>query len=421
LDSQASHSIPSPSFFYGYIIVFVSTIVMTLTFGVNYSFGIFFTPLRAEFGWTKAVTSIGYSVLTFIAGFLGIFAGRLTDRFSARMVSIVGGFFLGLGCILMSQIVAAWQFYLIYALIVSAGIGGAWPSLTATVPKWFVVRRGLMIGVVASGTGIGTMVVPPVASRLISVYGWRNAYIILGAFTLVFIVIAAMFMRRDPHQMGERLYGESEREQEKDPQGLKALSYREIIHNWHIRMVCIIYFCFGFSLHTIMVHLVPHAIETGIPPETAAGLMTVAGGAGVLSKLLVGAISDRLGVRWSLALNFILLIVALLWLQMAESLSMLRPFAFAFGFAYGGIMGLQSVLSANLFGLSSLGLILGSVTFIYTIGSAVGPLLSSYIFDITGSYRSAFFICALLDAVALIVVLTTLTKKTVENRGGVSP
>jgi MFS family permease len=291
LDSQASHSIPSPSFFYGYIIVFVSTIVMTLTFGVNYSFGIFFTPLRAEFGWTKAVTSVGYSVLTFIAGFLGIFAGRLTDRFSARMVSIVGGFFLGLGCILMSQIVAAWQFYLIYALIVSAGIGGAWPSLTATVPKWFVVRRGLMIGVVASGTGIGTMVVPPVASRLISVYGWRNAYIILGAFTLVFIVIAAMFMRRDPHQMGERLYGESGREQEKDPQGLKGLSYREIIHNWHIRMVCIIYFCFGFSLHTIMVHLVPHAIETGIPPETAAGLMTVAGGAGVLSKLLVGAIS----------------------------------------------------------------------------------------------------------------------------------
>jgi MFS family permease len=170
-----------------------------------------------------------------------------------------------------------------------------------------------------------------------------------------------------------------------------------------------------------MVHLVPYAIETGIPPETAAGLMAVAGGAGVLSKLLVGAISDRLGVRWSLAWNFILLIVALLWLQMAESLSMLRPFAFAFGFAYGGIMALQSVLSANLFGLSSLGLILGSVTFIYTIGSAVGPLLSSYIFDMTGSYRSAFFICVLLDAVALAVVLTTLSKKTVGHRGGVFP
>jgi len=222
LDNQTSHSIPSPSFFYGYVMVFISTIIMTLTFGVNYSFGIFFTPLRTEFGWTKAVTSVAYSVLTFAAGFLGIFAGRLTDRFSVRMVSIAGGFFLGLGCILMSQIVAAWQFYLIYALIVSAGIGGAWPSLTATVPKWFVMRRGLMIGIVASGTGIGTMVVPAVASRLISVYGWRNAYVILGAFTLVSIVIAAMFMRHDPHQIGERLYGESGLEQGKDPQALKA-------------------------------------------------------------------------------------------------------------------------------------------------------------------------------------------------------
>jgi MFS family permease len=113
----------------------------------------------------------------------------------------------------------------------------------------------------------------------------------------------------------------------------------------------------------------------------------------------------------SLAYNFILLIVALLWLQMTGSLWTLRGFAFAFGFSYGGIMTLQSVLSAELFGLSSLGLILGSVSFLYTIGSATGPLLSGYIFDVTRSYSIAFFICTLLDAVALGVVLTALYKR----------
>jgi MFS family permease len=411
LENPPSRSLKAPTFFYGYIIVLVSMMVMTLTFGVNYSFGIFFTPLRAEFGWTKTVTSVAYAVLTFLAGFIGIFAGRLTDRFSAKMVSIAGGCFLGLGCILLSRINAAWQFYLIYGLVVSAGVGGVWPSLTATVPKWFVGRRGLMVGLVASGTGIGTMIVPPLVSRLIAVHGWRNSYIILGASTLVLIVTAAIFMRRDPHQMGQRLYGEDRLRQEQVPRTVGILSFREMVHNRSIWMVCIIYFCFGFALHTIMVHIVPHAIETGIPPETAAGLMVIVGASSILSKLLVGVISGRLGVRWSLAYNFVLLIAALIWLQVDRSLSTLRGFAFAFGFAYGGIMALQSVLSAELFGLASLGLVLGSVTFIYTVGSAAGPLLSSYLYDVTGSYRIAFFICTLLEAVALVVVLTALSKR----------
>jgi MFS family permease len=268
-----------------------------------------------------------------------------------------------------------------------------------------------MIGIVASGTGIGTMIVPPLAGHLILRYGWRSAYVILGILALVLITLAALFMRRDPHRMGERLYGEDGPEPGPVLPAAGALSYREMALDRQMQMVSLIYFCFGFSLHTVMVHLVPHAIEGGIPPETAAGLMAVAGGASVLSKLMVGAISDRIGVRCALAANFILLILALVWLQAAGSLSALRAFAFAFGFAYGGIMALQSVLSADLFGLSSLGLILGSVTFIYTIGSAVGPLLSSYLFDVTRSYRVAFLICALLDVLAVGVIFTLLGRE----------
>ena len=410
MDSKALHTTTKSPFFYGYIMVLVSTVVMTTTFGLNYSFGVFFTPLRAEFGWTKAVTSAAYSILTFFSGVLGIFAGRLTDRFSAKGVSIAGGCFLGLGCILLSQISAAWQFYLIYGLVISSGIGGVWPSLTATVPKWFIRRRGLMSGIVASGVGIGILVVPPLISRLVPAYGWRNSYIILGISSWLFIVTAAMFMRRDPHQRGQSLYGEETVTKEEKPETVRMLSYREMVHNRYFWRVCIIYFCFGVSLHTVMVHIVPYAIETGIPLKTAAELIAVIGGSSILSKLIIGAISDRIGVKLSLAYNFILLLADLLWLQVTGSLWTLRAFAFAFGFAYGGIMTLQSILSAELFGLNSLGLILGSVNFLYTIGSAVGPILSGYIFDVTSSYSIAFFVCTMLEAVALGVVLTTLGK-----------
>ncbi len=398
-------------FFYGYIVVLVSTVVLALTFGVNYSFGIFFTPLRAEFGWSKAVTSGAYSLLTVLAGFTGIFAGRLTDRFSPKVVSIAGGCFLGLGCVLMSRIDTAWQFYLIYGLILSPGIGVAWPSLTATVPKWFVQRRGLMAGIVASGTGIATLIVPPVVSRLVPAYGWRSTYVILGISTVVLVTIAAMFMKQDPHQRGQALYGEEKTRQGRRPEVVRPLSYREMVHNRHIWMVCAIYFCFGVALHTVMVHIVPYAIESGSPLETAAGLMVLIGASSIVSKLLVGWVSGRIGVKWSLAYNFLLLIGGLLWLQVSASLLTLQGFAIAFGFAYGGIMALQSVLSAELFGLTSLGVIVGCVTFIYTIGSALGPILSSYLFDVTGSYRIAFLICALLETLALVVVLTALGKE----------
>jgi MFS family permease len=406
LDNPALDSTAKPKLFYGYVIVLVSMIVMTMTFGVNYTFGIFFTPLRAEFGWSKAVTSIAYSILTFLAGFLGIFGGRLTDRFSAKMVSIIGGCSLGLGCVLMSQVNAAWQFYLIYGLVLAPGIGVPWPSLTSTAPKWFVKRRGLMAGIVASGTGFATIILPPIASRFIVSYGWRNAYILMGVSTLVIITAAALFMKRDPHQMGLPLYGEDEGFQKLKPKEVKMISFREMARNRRIWMVCVIYFCFGFTLHTIMVHIVPHAIEIGIPPKTASELMMFIGIAGVLSKLAIGEISNWIGLKWALGYNFALLIAALLWLEVSGNLTMLQGFAFTFGICYGGIMALQSILSAELFGLSSLGVIVGSVTFIYTIGSAAGPMLSSYIFDVSGSYRAAFLICAVLEAAALVVVLT---------------
>jgi len=248
-------------------------------------------------------------------------------------------------------------------------------------------------------------------SRLIPEYGWRNSYIILGISSWLFIVTAAMFMRRDPHQRGQPLYGEERIRKEEKLERVGMLSYSEMVRNQYFWRVCVIYFCFGVSLHTVMVHIVPHAIETGIPPKTAAELIAVIGGSSILSKLVIGTISDRIGVKLSLVYNFILLIADLLWFQVAGGLWALRAFTFAFGFAYGGIMTMQSVLSAELFGLGSLGLILGSVTFVYTIGSAVGPVLSGYIYDVTSSYSIPFFFCAILAAVALGVVLTTLRKR----------
>ena len=402
-----------PRFFYGYIIVSATFVIMMLTFGLNYTFGVFFKPLIAEFGWTRAATSAAFSLGTLVSGFLGIFAGRLSDRFGSRIVGIACGFFLGLGFLLMSQVTAIWQLYLFYGLIIAAGIGGIWPALQPTVAKWFVVRRGLMTGIVASGIGFGQIILPPLTSRLISIYDWRPAYIILGIITLILIIVAAQFLKRDPHQIGQLPYGEDKVKQESPVSEARGFHFQEAIRTRQFWLVGAIYACFGFGLFTVTVHIVPHAIELGIPAISAANILATIGGASIVAKLVLGSASDRLGVKPSLVFALILMSVAFLWLQFAKELWMLYLFGIAFGFAYGGTMTLQPLLAAELFGLSSLGVILGSVTFVYTIGGATGSVVSGHIFDITGSYSLAFLTCAVLAVIALILTpsLTPLNRE----------
>jgi len=395
-----------PRFFYGYVIVSAIFVIMLMTFGLNYTFGVFLKPLIAEFGWTRAATSAAYSLCTLVAGFLGIFAGRLSDRLGSKIIGIACGFFLGLGFLLMSQVNALWQLYLFYGLIIAAGIGGIWPALLPTVAKWFVARRGLMTGIVASGIGFGQIIVPPLASRLIYTYDWRPAYIIVGIVTLVFIILAAQFLKRDPRQIGQLPYGEDKVKQESSVSEDRGFYLQEAIRTRQFWMLCIIYFCFGFCLHTVGVHIVAHATELGIPPISAANLLAAIGGTSIVGKVVLGSASDRLGVKRSLVFSLILLLVSFLWVQLARELWMLYLFSVVYGFGYGGTITMQPLLAAELFGLSSLGVILGGVTFAYTIGGAAGPVLSGHIFDITGSYSLAFLACAILAFVAIILTLS---------------
>lgn len=259
-----------PKIFYGYIIAFASFIVMVMTFGVNYSFGIFLKPLIADFGWTKALTSGAYSLSTFISGLFGIYAGNLSDKFGPKIVGMICGFFMGLGFLLMSQISSAWwHLYLIYGLIIPIGLGGCWPGLIPIVARWFTLRRGLMTGIVASGISFGTLTVPLLASWIISAYDYRTSYITIGILTLLLIITASSFLKRNPSQIGQTPFGEDSIKPKNPISESGGIIFREAIRTNQFALLCAIYICYGYSLHTVLVHVVPHAIELGIPDVQA--------------------------------------------------------------------------------------------------------------------------------------------------------
>ena len=400
-----------PRFFYGYIVVVAALFIMVVVFGVYNTFGIFFKPMLTEFGWTRAMTSGAFSLSWIMQGLLGIVMGRLNDRLGPRVVLTLCGFFSGLGYLLMSQTSAIWQLYLFYGVIIGTGMGGAFVPLASTVARWFVKRRTMMTGIVAAGIGAGTLVAPPVANWLISSYDWRIPYIILGSIVLVFVVLAAQPLRRDPTQVGQLPYGENEGEEPGLKFGTKAFSLKEAAYTRQFWVAFGMFFCLGFCTLTIMVHVAPHATDLGISAASAANILATIGGASIVGKVVLGTAADRIGNRQALIIGFILMAAALFWVVSATEAWILYLFAAAFGFAYGSCAASESPLVAGLFGLSSHGLILGVIGFGFTIGASVGPFVAGYIFDVSQSYQMAFLVCAAIGVIGLVLTaLLTPTK-----------
>ena len=392
-------------FFYGYIIVVAALCIMAANYGARYTFGIFFKPILTEFGWTRAMISGAFSLSQIMDGLLGIVMGGLTDRLGPRIVLTFCSFLIGLGYLLMSQVSAVWQLYLFYGVIVGIGMSGTWVPILSTVARWFVERRSQMTGIVMIGTGIGILIAPPVADRLISIYDWRMSYIILGSVVLIVVLLAAQFLRRDPAKMGQVSYGESKVGERKLQFGTEGLSLKESVVTRQFWVVFVMLFCFGFCHFTVVVHIVPHATDLGTPTTAAASILSTLGGLAIVGRLVLGSASDRIGSRLIFIIGFVLMSAALFWLISAIEMWMLYLFAVIYGFAQGGMGASHSPLVAELFVLSSHGLILGVSVVGYTIGAALGPFLAGYIFDVAGSYQTAFLICAALTIIGLILAI----------------
>ena len=402
-----------PRFFYGYIVAGAALFTMVITYGSYNSFGVFFGPLLSDLNRTRAMVSGAFSLSWTMQGALSIVMGRLTDRFGPRVVLTICGVLVGLGYLLMSQIGAVWQLYLFYGVIIGGGMGGSWVPIVSTIARWFVKKRNLMTGIVLTGVSIGTLIAPPVASRLISAYDWRTSYLIVGCIVLVAVVLVAQLLRRDPTRVNQRPYGESEGEKQGSVLETHEFSLNEAIHTRQFWLASGMLFCFGFSVYAIVAHIVLHAIGLGMSPTSAPNVLATVGGLSLVGRIVLGSAADRFGNRQIFIMGFILMAAALFWLVPNKEVWELYVFAAVFGFGFGGCATSESPLVAGLFGLSSHGLILGVMTLVgFTFGAAVGPLAAGHIFDITNSYQLAFIAAGALSVVGLILtVLLSPTEK----------
>ncbi|MFC1993400.1 MFS transporter [Chloroflexota bacterium] len=391
-----------PKSFYGYVIVFIAFMVMAVTSAGYVSFGVFLKPMVADFGFTRAMASGAYSLCMLIHGFLFIVTGRLTDRFGPRVLVSLGAFSFGLGYGLISQISSLWQLYVLYGFPVAIGMSCGFVPMASTVSRWFVKRRGIMSGIVVSGVGVGYMIGPPVSSLLISSYGWRTTYFIMGIITLALLFFVAQFLRRDPQQKGQFPYGYAETEQGGLIPESRGFSLHEAVVTRQFWLICLVFIISGFIMHSLVVHVVANATDMGVSPIVAANILIVIGGLTAVGRIGMGSISDKIGSKRSLQIGFNLLLVSSLLLYITKDAGMFFIFAFVFGLGTGGLVALQPLLVSESFGLKSLGLILGVISVCFSIGGSIGPVIAGHLFDISGNYNLVFAVCAALATMALL-------------------
>lgn len=402
------------NFFYSYVIVAACFSIQAIGVGTYISYGVFFNQLSSEFGWSRATISGASSAAFFLMGLLGIFVGRLNDRIGPRTVMTVTSSFFGLGLLLMSRLDAVWQLYLFYGVIFGIGLSSIDVIALSTTARWFVKKRGVMTGIVKVGTGMGQLMIPLVASMLIKSYGWRTSYLIIGVAGFLLLVSITQLLRRDPSQMGLLL--NYEKKMSMDNPGLirVGLSLHEAVHTRQFWMICAINLVIVFCLMIIMVHIVPYARDIEVSALRAASVLSTIGGVSMIGRFITGIAIDRIGSKRVIIVCFILLMVELLWLQMANDLWMLYLFAVFYGITHGGFFTAISPIVAEFFGISAHGVLFGIVAFSGTIGGAIGPFVAGYIFDITAGYSLAFWLGTLVSTLGLmlIVLLKPIKEKT---------
>jgi MFS family permease len=360
-------------------------------------FSVFLKPLLTEFNWSRADASIAYALAFLVQAVSALFMGWLTDRFGPRFVVMSFGSLLGLCYLLMTWVDSLWQFQLNFGLLAGIGSSTITVPVMATLSRWFDRKRNLMIGIVQAGMGAGGMIFPPLAGWLIIRYGWRTAYFVLGVTTLAGMVTAGSFLKRDPGEAGQVPDGVTSPEKPRAVEQDRASSnggftLARAFQTREFWIIAGLFLTFGFCRSAFTAHITAHVQDLGFTLADGANILAVIVGASMFGRVGMGRLADMIGNKPSFIFSFALTTVSLIIGLAAKDLWLLYVFAFLFGAAWGNQAVLRFSLPSEVFGVASLGVLLGALGMAESGAATFGSYYAGHIFDVFGTYSPVFWI-----------------------------
>src|SRR5438270_8154190 len=392
-------------FFYGWIIVVVTFVTMAIGVNARTSFSLFFPPIIDEFGWERGVTAGAFSFGFVVSGVVSPLIGRLMDRAGPRAVMEIGVALMAGGMLLAPLTSQPWHLYLTIGVMVGAGsvcLGYSGQSLF--LPNWFNRRRGLAMGLAFAGVGIGSMTLLPWVQHMIEQTGWRTACTAMGILILVVLAPINLLLRKRPEDIGLQPDGDDA------PSATSPTPVSNIVDavwagtDWTLRRalrtarfwwIALGYFCGLYIWHAVQVHQTKFLLDIGFSANVAVWALGVVSLLGIPGQIWLGHLSDRIGREWIWAascMGFAICFGALIALKFFPTLMLVYVMVLAQGALGYGLTSIMGAVVLEIFQGKQYGSIFGTIMLAALAGGAARPWATGLLYDLSGSYTSAFAI-----------------------------
>jgi sugar phosphate permease len=411
-------------FYYGWFIVALSFLANLTAAGIRSAPSVLIHPLEAEFGWSRTQVASAASLNLLLLGLFAPVGGWLIDRIGARRVILGSLSTIAVGLVAVTFVQQLWQLILLWGVVLGVATGIT-PALGASIAsRWFVDRRGLAVGIMTNANAAGQIVFLPLLMSVIVIAGWRHALMMITATACLLIPAIWFWMRDRPSDVGLEPYrsgsGASAKTSKNFGRGeirpmlLAAIS--EVVKTSTFWILAGCFFICGVTANGLIgTHLIPHAIERGIPQVTAATAVGIMGGASFIGTTFSGYLVDRVDPRKVLSVVYCLRGTALLILPFLSDAIGLFLFAVLYGLDWYASGPATTTIIARKFGSERVGQIFGTVFVFHQLGGATAAIVGGWMRVHFGDYQNAFLIGGCLGLVAACLALT------VDRRGVARP
>ena len=371
----------------------VIALTLALAYGVWYAYSVVLVALLHEYGWSRSVLAGAFSVFTLVHGAVNPVIGTLCDRLRPLGLMAAGGVVLGLALWADSFIAAPWQLYLFFGVFTAIAVAAAgWIPAIVQVQRDFQDKLGLAIGIVSAGVGVGMLLVVPLTQLLIDAYGWRTAFRVLAAVCVLWIVPSSLFILRRPPAPRAAPQLAAARN---SPQSTATLG--EAVRGAPFWLMLTAFFFGNICSQTMHVHQVAYLVDLGVSAIIAASVVGVVGLSSIAGKIGGGWLSDRVEREFVYVGGITIMVaavVALAALAYSHEPWAIYGYAVLLGVGYSATASLIPAMVSDRFGGRHFGTIVGVGLMGSAAGSAMGPWMAGYLFDLSGSYMLAFAVAA---------------------------
>lgn len=398
---------------YAWIVAAVTAITIMGAAGFRATPSVLIVPLQHEFGWNRAVISVAVSINLILFGLTGPFAAALMERFGLRVVTVGALITIAAGALATTVMTSPWELYLLWGVVVGVGTGSMASVLAANVAgRWFVQRRGLVLGALTAAGATGQLIFLPALGYLAENVGWRYVSITVAVGALAVTPLIALFLRNRPSDIGVRAYGAAEDDVPTTAKGSPiANAFRGLRLGVKSRDFWLLggsFFICGASTNGLIgTHLIPASIDHGMAEVTAASLLAVIGVFDVVGTLASGYLTDRFDSRKLLFVYYGLRGLSLLALPYAFDSPQfgLILFIVFYGLDWVATVPPTVQLARKVFGQQNFAIVYGWIFAAHQIGAAAIAFAAGAVRTVFGDYQIAFMFSGLLCLLAAGLVL----------------